>query len=419
MSDQRNTEGLLSGYRVLDLCDERGALCGKIVGDMGADVIKIEKPGGDPSRNIGPFYGDVPHREKSLFWFAFNNNKRGITLNIETPEGRRIFGDLVKQADVVLESFDPGYLGRMGLDYEALKAINPRIVLTSITPFGQTGPYREYGGPDIVVWALGGLMNFCGDADRPPVQVSVPLAFMAASTYAAEGTMVAMYERGNSGLGQHVDVSAQATVAWCVAELIPFWTFQRQDMKRAGGAITRTGGLTTPVVFACKDGHIGYVIQAGQPGAERNIAMAKWLDDEGFGTEYTRTKDWFRFDWGKMTPDELRQLVQPLNQLFMAHTKQELFDGATRRVISLFPVRTTKEIVESVQLKARDFWVPLYHEPLDSTILYPGPFTLLSETPVTLRRRAPLIGEHNREIYIGELHLTPEELVTLHGEGVI
>ena len=412
-------DALLGGYRVLDLCDERGALCGKIFGDMGADVIKVERPGGDPSRNIGPFYGNTPHSEKSLFWFSFNNNKRGITLDIETPEGKSVFCDLVKKADVVLESFDLGYLEKIGLGYEALKAINPRIVLTSITPFGQTGPYSEYKGTDMVVWALGGLMNFCGDADRPPLQVSLPQSYIAASTYAAEGTMVALYERGNSGLGQHVDVSAQATITWFVSELIPFWTFQRQDMKRAGQCITRTGGLKVPTIIPCKDGCIGYLIQAGQPGAERNKRMAEWLEDEGVGTEYTRTKDWFQFDWGKMTPEELEELVQPINKLFMAHTKQELFDEAVRRVISLFPVRTTREIVESVQLEARKFWVPLYHEQLDTTILYPGPFTFLSETPVTLRQRAPLIGEHNPEIYVDELGLTTEELVTLHGKGII
>ena len=147
--------------------------------------------------------------------------------------------------------------------------------------------------------------------------------------------------------------------------------------------------------------------------------MAEWLEDEGFGTDYTREKDWYQFDWGKMTPEELDKLVQPISKLFMAHTKQELFDEAVRRVISLFPVRTSKEIVESVQLEARDFWVSLYHEPLDTTILYPGPFALLSETPLTLRQRAPLIGEHNQEIYVEELGLTPEELVILQGEGVI
>ncbi len=204
-------DALLSKYRVLDLCDERGALCGKILGDMGADVVKIEKPGGDRCRDIGPFYGNTPHRERSLFWFAFNNNKRGVTLNLETSAGKRIFGELVKRSDVVLESFEPGYLDKIGLGYEALRTINPKIVLTSITPFGQSGPYAGYKGTDMVVWALGGLMNLCGDADRPPLQVSLPQSFIAASTYAAEGTMIALYERGNSGLGQHVDLSAQAT----------------------------------------------------------------------------------------------------------------------------------------------------------------------------------------------------------------
>jgi crotonobetainyl-CoA:carnitine CoA-transferase CaiB-like acyl-CoA transferase len=410
---------LLSGYRVLDLCDEKGALCGKILGDMGADVIRVEKPGGDTSRNIGPFWKGTPHREKSLYWFAYNNNKRGITLNIESLQGKGIFRKLVEKADVVLESFEPSYMKKLGLGYSALKRVNPKIIMTSITPFGQEGPYKKYKATDMVVDALGGLMNVCGDPDRPPVQITQPQSYVAASTYAAEGTMIALYERGNSGLGQHVDVSAQATVTWFISEIIPFWTFQRQDIKRAGPCMTRTGGLRVPAIFACKDGYIGYLIQAGQPGAERNKAMAKWLDDEGFGTEYTRTKDWYQFDWGKMIPQELENLVQPLNRLFTSHTKQELFDEAIRRVISLFPVRTSKEIVESVQLESRKFWAPLYHESLDATIVYPGPFSILSETPLKLKQRAPTIGEHNRQIFVDELGFKPKELVALQGKGVI
>ena len=412
-------DALLGGYRALDLCDEKGALCGKTLGDMGVDVIKLECPNGDSSRDLGPFYEDTPHRERSLSWFAFNNNKRGITLNIETAEGKELFCDLVKNSDVVLESFEPGYLEKIGLSYEALKAVNPRIILTSITPFGQTGPYKEYKGPDMVVWGLGGLMNLCGDADRPPMQISLPQSYIAASTYAAEGTMVALYERGISGLGQHVDVSAQATVTWLVSELIPFWTFQRQEIKRSGQSMTRTGGLNVPTIMPCTDGYVGYLIQAGQPGAERNKKMAEWLEEEGYSTEYIKGKDWFQFDWGEITHEELGKLVRPISKLFMAHTRQELFDESVRRVISLFPVRTAKDIVESVQLEARNFWVPLYHEQLDITIIYPGPFAILSETPVTLRQRAPLIGEHNREIYLDELGLTREELVALEREAII
>ena len=149
MSQSRSgkEEAFLAPYRVLDLTDERGLFCGKILGDLGADVIKIEKPGGDPVRNIGPFYHDIPDPEKSLFWFAFNTNKRGITLNLEAHDGREIFKRLVKSSDFVIESFEPGYLAGLGLAYSALREINSRLIMVSITPFGQTGPYAHYKVP--------------------------------------------------------------------------------------------------------------------------------------------------------------------------------------------------------------------------------------------------------------------------------
>src|SRR3990170_3305135 len=168
----KKAEGMLSPYRVLDLTDEKGLLCGKILGDLGADVIKIERPGGDPARRIGPFYHDEPHPEKSLFWFAFNTSKRGITLNIETADGQEIFKRLVQTADFVIETFPPGYLAKLGLGYSDLEKINPGIILVSITPFGQTGPYKDWKGADIVAWATGGDMAPWGEPDRPPIRIS-------------------------------------------------------------------------------------------------------------------------------------------------------------------------------------------------------------------------------------------------------
>jgi len=177
--------GLLSPYRVLDLTDEKGLLCGKLLADLGADVIKVEKPGGDQARNIGPFYHDIVSPETSLFWFAYNTNKRSITLDFETRDGRGIFEKLVKTADFVVESFPPDYLAGLGLDYGSLAKINPRIIVASITAFGHTGPYARYKGSDIVVFAMGMLMSQTGDRDRPPLQVSFPQSFLNASGDAA------------------------------------------------------------------------------------------------------------------------------------------------------------------------------------------------------------------------------------------
>jgi len=172
------TRGLLSAYRVLDLTDEKGLFCAKVLADLGADVIKIEPPGGCTARRIGPFHKDIPHPEKSLFWSAYNVNKRGITLNLECEDGREIFRKLVATADVVIESFPPVYMKDLGLGYDNLCQIKSDIVFTSITPFGQDGPYCNFQVSDLTCWSMGGFAYITGDADRPPVQIGFPQAYL-------------------------------------------------------------------------------------------------------------------------------------------------------------------------------------------------------------------------------------------------
>jgi crotonobetainyl-CoA:carnitine CoA-transferase CaiB-like acyl-CoA transferase len=193
---------LLAPYRVLDLTDDKGFLCGKILADMGADVIKIEKPGGDLARNIGPFYHDIPDPEKSLSWFCYNINKRGITLDIESVDGKELFKRLVKDAHFVIESFPVGYMEKIGLGYKELEKTNPGIILTSISPFGQTGPYSNYKGSDITCMGMAVVMYLSGDPDRPPVRISSPQAFMCGSADAAAASLVAHYHRQRTGEGQ-------------------------------------------------------------------------------------------------------------------------------------------------------------------------------------------------------------------------
>jgi crotonobetainyl-CoA:carnitine CoA-transferase CaiB-like acyl-CoA transferase len=178
MTDGGQTDSLLGHYRVLDLADVKGMLCGKILADLGADVIRVEPPGGDPGRNIPPFYNDIPDPEKNLYWFGFNTNKRGITLDLETDDGRDRLKRLTESSDFVIESFPPGYMDSLGLGYSALSQSNPQIIVTSITPFGQTGPYKDYKASDIEIMAMSGLMYLCGDPDRPPVRCSFPLSYI-------------------------------------------------------------------------------------------------------------------------------------------------------------------------------------------------------------------------------------------------
>ncbi|HEX7475461.1 MAG TPA: CoA transferase, partial [Dehalococcoidales bacterium] len=200
---------LLNSPRVLDLTDKNGFLCGKILADLGADVIKIEKPGGDQDRSMGPFYHHCLDPEKSLHWFAYNANKRGITLKIDSKDGQQILKRLASKADFIVESFAPGYLDELGLGYSDLCTINPRIVFTSITPFGQTGPYKDFKASDLEVMAMSGLMYITGRPDEAPLRISFPQSFLLAAAHAAAASMVAYFHRESTGCGQHVDVSAQ------------------------------------------------------------------------------------------------------------------------------------------------------------------------------------------------------------------
>lgn len=416
---KKEPEGLLSPYRVLDLTDEKGLVCGRILGDFGADVIKIEPPGGDPCRNIGPFYHDIADPEKSLFWFAYCANRRGITLNIEAADGREIFKKLVRTADVVLESFPPGYLDSLGLGYSHLSEVNPRIIMTSITPFGQTGPYSHFKGPDLITWSVGGMTKVSGDPDRPPIRMSFPQSYPNGGAVGATGTVLAIYYRTVTGEGQHVDVSIQEQVIRTLANVRQFWDVCRINLNRAGQF--RTGLSTSAnqrLIWRCADGYVNYPVYGGITGARTNRALVEWMNSEGIVDDYLNSMDWIRYDMACTTQEEFDRMEVPISKFFMRHTMSELFDSALERGIMLYPVYSPKEIVEDPHLADREFWQQLEHPELNDTITYPGAFLKLSETFCGLRRRAPLIGEHNREIY-AELGLSQQELLILKQAGVI
>lgn len=410
---------MLSPYRALDLTDDKGYFCGKMLADLGADVIKIEKPGGDPGRNIGPFYKDIPHPEKSLFWFAYNNNKRGITLDIETPDGKKLFQKLVEKADFVLESFPPGYLDGLGLGYAALSKINPRLILTSVTPFGQDGPYKDYKGPDLVAMALGGYMYLMGDADRPPVRISYPQSYLQAASSAAAASLIALYARGNDGLGQHVDVSAQRIVLWNLFGARPAWELGHRVLQRVGSNWMLSSGAVQRQVWPCKDGFVSFIVVGGKGSVRSSLVLKEWMDSEGEGDASLDSIDWKALDMAVVPQDFFDRIRGPFSRFFLKHTKAELYEGALTRGVWLYPLSSMQDILDNPQLAFRDYWKKVEHEELGATITYPGPSILASETPLRELRRAPLIGEHNEDIYIKEMGLSREELVTLKQGGIL
>jgi len=410
-------ESILNPYRVLDLTDDKGLFCGKLLGDLGADVIKVEKPGGDPVRNFGPFYHDEPNPERSLFWFAFNTSKRGITLDIESADGQEIFKRLVKTADFIVESFTPGYMEKLGLGYSALEDLNPGIIMVSITPFGQTGPHKDYKDPGIVTWAMSGFMASRGDADRAPVRISHhSQTFVHAGIEGALGAMLALHDRWTTGEGQHVDVSIQESAGRGTPPI--GWVLMHVRGTR-GQVQVGAAGLRTRFLWQCKDGHILWFYATGQQGGRMSLPLIEWMKEEGMADKFLTGIDWDTFDLTKATQETVDQMIESTENFFKAHTKAELFGGAVKRRILLYPVSTTKDIVESPQLGARKFWKELEHPELGTSITYPGPFANVIGRPLELSRRAPLIGEHNEEIYEKELGISRGQLEVLKQANVI
>lgn len=411
--------GMLSPYRVLDLTDERGILCGKIFADLGADVIQVEPPGGSSARRLGPFYHDEVHPERSLYWWAYAANKRSITLNLNTADGRALLARLIQSSHFLIESFPPGHMASLNLGYDTLAAINPALIVVSITPFGQDGPYAHYQALDLVGMGMAGFMYLTGDPDRPPVRVGVPHFYLHGAAAGATGAMMAHAQRVLTGQGQHVDVSSQEAVARTLASAPQLFAIEKTVIRRQG-SYRQTGDTTfMRITWPCKDGFVNFQLSGGA-GAGRSVNnMIQWMEEEGLGDPFLTAIDWTTLGYGMITKELLERVVPPVERFLMSHTKAELFEGAVKRRILLFPVATARDIMQNSQLQARGYFRQESHPELGATITYPGPFVQASATPLSRRRLPPQLGEHNAEIYLDELGLTRDELVRLREAGVI
>ena len=411
---------LLAPYRVLDLTDERGLLAGKILADLGADVVQIEPPGGNPARNIGPFYGDDPRPEKSLFWWAYAANKRSITLDLEQKDGQALLKKMVAEADFLIESFAPGYLDNLGLGYDVLAEINPKLVMVSITPFGQDGPYSNYQATDIVGMALGGFMYLTGDDDRAPIRISFPHFYLHGGAAGATAAMLAHTYRITSGQGQYVDVSCQQAVAKTLAHAPQIWDIEGAILKRMGVYRQTSGENRVRINWPCKDGYVNYMVQGGSV-AYSTRALLEWMKEDSFDTADLDAIDWEKMGYGAITPELMSQLGEPLGDFFKGHTRAELVQGSLDRRILLFPVATPSALQDHSQLEARGYFKELEHPELGATVQYPGAFVKSGdgEDIAGIYRRPPLIGEHNTVIFQGELGITGSELESLKRSGVI
>ncbi len=412
---------LLSPYRLLDLTGPLGFLTGKIFGDLGADVIKIEPPGGDASRRLPPFLKNGNGSPQSLYWLAYNANKRGITLNLESETGRDLFGQLACEADFIIESVPPGTLDRLGFSYEQLQERNPKLILVSISAFGREGPYKDLQGSDLEIMALSGAMSLAGEKDCEPMRVSVPQAPMWVGAEAAMGALTALAYRSATGKGQRVDVSAQVAVMAALAHAPAFWDLNRENPERAGVFVTgrSINGAKMRVMWPCKDGWINFIIYGGAAGRHTNQQLVNWMDEKGLAPAWLKEIDWTTFEVTKVTQAEVDKLEAPIGGFFATVTKDEFLEGAVTRQVLGYPVATVADIYRNPQLQARKFWQDVADPVSDKTLKYPGGFAVINGERLQIRRPAPCVGEHNGEIYEDELGLTEHEIEEMRAEAVI
>ena len=406
----------LGGIRVLEVTNENGELCGKLLADLGAEVIKIEPPGGSAARSVGPFLEDSPGPDRSLFFWHYNTNKRGVTLNLDSLDGQRLFKDLARTADVVLESELPGNMAARGLDYARIQEINPRIIYCSFTPYGQGGPYAHYKANDLCLMAAGGQMGVSGydaadDPDETPVAPSGGNAWHTGNNYAFISILTALYARDRKGDGQHIDVSAQEAVATCTEGAFADYAYMGGERKRQTG---RHAGVNPSPQVQIPTGD-GKYINCLMPkvGPKEFGLMAEWFEE--LAGEFNDLASADPSDYAK-TMSAVLGLVR---RAASKRTADEMMHGGQTRKIPWAVVRAPSEIVEDLHLADRGFFVNVDHPELGKSFTYPGAPYLLQGSPWRINRRAPQVGEDNLAILRDELGLDQGRLTALTEMGVI
>lgn len=386
---------MLSPYRVLDLTDQRGEIAGMILGDLGADVIRVEPSGGSAARKVGPFLDDCDPLDRSLQFQAFNRNKRSILLDLGQLPDRDTFFALVVSADFVLESAPPGELAGNGIDFDTLRNINPRIVHVQITPYGSDGPVADRVASDLTLSAMGGQAALQGSPDRPPVRISVPQVWRHTGTEAAAAALIAHRRMLVTGEAQFVDVSAQCAMTWTTMNAMDAFAIQGFDFERMGSTVQLGTGSLDPV-FACADGHLVAV----PSGGELESLLGHMLSDEVIDETWLE-EVWETFDLRVALTEETRfsaeQVRDALARFFLLHTKHELYRIGLDTGATLAPVNNVSDLLEFDQLEARGAWESI-KLPNGMRVKAPGVFVHANTTPLSIRRWAPRLDEHGAEI---------------------
>jgi crotonobetainyl-CoA:carnitine CoA-transferase CaiB-like acyl-CoA transferase len=395
-------EGALSGVKVLDLSEDiAGSFCARLLADYGAEVLKLEPPGGASLRRMGPFFHDDPHPEKSLFYLVLNLNKKGATLNLETSAGQAILKRLAQRIDVIVETYRPGHLASLGLGYDDLSKANPALIMTSITPFGQDGPYSQYQGEEIVEYAMSMIMSISGVQGREPLKHGGFQAQYEGGLFAAGATSMALFAQLNTGQGEHVDVSITECIASTMMATQSIYPFIGgiQARRRAEG-----NDFENPM--PCKDGWI--IVQAGGGATWEDLANffeATELLEPRFANRAQRSQNGAEMD---------RIIIEAIKD----RGKWELFTKAAAARMLFGIVQTPSELVNCPQLESRNFYREVEH-PVIGKIKVPAELFKFTGTPYQLRLPAPTLGQHNQEIYVEGLGYTQPELCQLRQLNVI
>ncbi|MFN7954122.1 MAG: CoA transferase [bacterium] len=386
---------MLSGLRVLDLTDERGHLAGKILGDLGADVIKIEPPGGDPLRMRGPFVGGEVHPEASVPWLAANTSKRGIVLDLTSAAERDDFLDLVRASDVLVDSFPPGTLERLGLGFATLAARNPTLIQCAITPFGSSGPRATWRAHDLVIVGAGGNAGLTGDPDRAPLVCSAPTSYLHAAPEAVIGILFALAARSRTGRGELVDVSMQECQLATLISAPGQFALSGKLRQRAGARIGRTREI-----WRTRDGWISFGLRGGPARAAGITALVELMAEHGAAPEWLRRYDWRSFDANRVEETELACLDSVFAAFFASRATRELYAEAVKRRLMLAPCQDAAATLADPQLRARGLFVPVSTGPFGKGRMeVPGTFAQTPDHAIGVRCRAPGIGEHASSVW--------------------
>ena len=394
------TRGALEGIRVLEISQGLAApYCTKMMASFGAEVIKIEDPaGGDSFRRTGPFLDHIPDPETSAPFLYLNTGKKSITLDLNVTSGMETFKRLVARADVVVEDLSPGSMAGMSLGYDTLEDINPDLVMASITGFGQTGPYRDYKSNSMISYAVTGLMYMNGEPGREPLTGSGHIPEYEAAVHAYNAIVAALFWRDESGEGQYIDVSVMEAMAYFHEFAIVVWTHVGLQNERTGNR--HPVGIHPLSLYPCKDGYVS--ISVATPDQYDNLML---LIERPDLLDYPRFAD--RHDRWNLA-DEFDEVLLPW---LMDHTADEIVRRAQELRIPSGRLNDCQQLMSDPQLTARDFWVDVEH-PYAGRQTYPGAPFKMTETPFQLRR-APLLGEHNEDIYVNNLGFSLEEMARL------